>query len=216
MARGLEHLERAERIAFAQLDVEVEPLDLGLPEGAVARRSALEAPAERRPRAFSQIGRAARVIEVVVGERDARDAVPLLRRRPDPLEVAGVRRSRVDHPGGLADEIGIGPRQRHRPRIRGPYPFDPLGKRVLVQAHQSQPAQYRGERPSRRELGRADRVRDGVWRLRLPLPWPGVPHVNSFAVDAGDGIVLFDTGYPRAGRAGGARPSTRSGRPPAR
>ena len=35
----------------------------------------------------------------------------------------------------------------------------------------------------------------GVWRLRLPLPWPGVPHVNAWAVAAGDGIVLFDTGY---------------------
>jgi glyoxylase-like metal-dependent hydrolase (beta-lactamase superfamily II) len=35
---------------------------------------------------------------------------------------------------------------------------------------------------------------DGIWRLRLPLPWPGVPHVNAFAVRAGDGVVLFDTG----------------------
>jgi glyoxylase-like metal-dependent hydrolase (beta-lactamase superfamily II) len=34
----------------------------------------------------------------------------------------------------------------------------------------------------------------GIWRLRLPLPWPGVPHVNAFAVAADDGIVLFDTG----------------------
>jgi glyoxylase-like metal-dependent hydrolase (beta-lactamase superfamily II) len=37
-------------------------------------------------------------------------------------------------------------------------------------------------------------VRDGVFRLRLPLPWPGVPHCNAWAVRAGDGIVLFDTG----------------------
>lgn len=35
----------------------------------------------------------------------------------------------------------------------------------------------------------------GVFRLRLPLPWPGVPHGNAWAVRAGDGIVLFDTGY---------------------
>jgi glyoxylase-like metal-dependent hydrolase (beta-lactamase superfamily II) len=28
----------------------------------------------------------------------------------------------------------------------------------------------------------------------MPLPWPGVPHGNAFAVAAGDGIVLFDTG----------------------
>ena len=27
----------------------------------------------------------------------------------------------------------------------------------------------------KRELGRGERVLPGVWRLRLPLPWPGVP-----------------------------------------
>lgn len=34
----------------------------------------------------------------------------------------------------------------------------------------------------------------GVWRLRLPCPWPGVPHVNAWAISRGDGCVLFDTG----------------------
>jgi glyoxylase-like metal-dependent hydrolase (beta-lactamase superfamily II) len=34
----------------------------------------------------------------------------------------------------------------------------------------------------------------GLWRLRLPLPWPGVPHGNAWAIAAGDGIVLVDTG----------------------
>ena len=33
-----------------------------------------------------------------------------------------------------------------------------------------------------------------MFRLRLPLPWPGVPHCNAWAVAAGDGFVLFDTG----------------------
>jgi glyoxylase-like metal-dependent hydrolase (beta-lactamase superfamily II) len=47
---------------------------------------------------------------------------------------------------------------------------------------------------SRRELGRGERVVPGVYRLRLPLPWPGVPHCNAWAVKAGDGFVLFDTG----------------------
>src|SRR3712207_850679 len=47
----------------------------------------------------------------------------------------------------------------------------------------------------RRELGRGERVLPGVWRLRLPLPWPGVPHGNAWALAAGDGIVLVDTGY---------------------
>jgi len=46
----------------------------------------------------------------------------------------------------------------------------------------------------RRELGRGERVLPGVWRLRLPLPWPGVPHGNAWALAAGDGIVLVDTG----------------------
>ncbi|MDQ3758940.1 MAG: MBL fold metallo-hydrolase [Actinomycetota bacterium] len=47
----------------------------------------------------------------------------------------------------------------------------------------------------RDELGRGERFLPGVWRLRLPLPWPGVPHCNAWALASGDGIVLFDTGY---------------------
>src|SRR5437660_913832 len=50
-----------------------------------------------------------------------------------------------------------------------------------------------------RELGRGDRVLPGVWRLRLPLPWPGVPHVNAWAIAAGSGVVLVDTGLADAG-----------------
>jgi glyoxylase-like metal-dependent hydrolase (beta-lactamase superfamily II) len=46
----------------------------------------------------------------------------------------------------------------------------------------------------RRELGRGERVRPGLWRLRLPLPWPGVPHGNAWAIGSGRGIVLVDTG----------------------
>ncbi|HEU4658298.1 MAG TPA: MBL fold metallo-hydrolase [Capillimicrobium sp.] len=51
----------------------------------------------------------------------------------------------------------------------------------------------------KRELGRGERVLPGVWRLRLPLPWPGVPHGNAWAVAAGDGIVLFDCGIHEPG-----------------
>jgi glyoxylase-like metal-dependent hydrolase (beta-lactamase superfamily II) len=54
----------------------------------------------------------------------------------------------------------------------------------------------------RRELARADRVMGGVWRLRLPLPWPGVPHVNAFAIAAGSGVVLIDTGLAEPGALG--------------
>ena len=52
---------------------------------------------------------------------------------------------------------------------------------------------------SKRELGRGERVLPGVFRLRLPLPWPGVPHCNAWAVSAGDGFVLFDTGMQQPG-----------------
>lgn len=50
-----------------------------------------------------------------------------------------------------------------------------------------------------KELGRGERVVPGVWRMRLPLPWAGVPHGNAWAVAAGDGIVLFDTGMHQPG-----------------
>jgi glyoxylase-like metal-dependent hydrolase (beta-lactamase superfamily II) len=49
------------------------------------------------------------------------------------------------------------------------------------------------------ELGRGERILPGVFRLRLPLPWPGVPHCNAWAVAAGDGVVLFDTGMHQPG-----------------
>jgi glyoxylase-like metal-dependent hydrolase (beta-lactamase superfamily II) len=39
----------------------------------------------------------------------------------------------------------------------------------------------------------------GLWRLRLPLPFPGVPHCNAWALAAGDGIVLVDTGMHEPG-----------------
>jgi glyoxylase-like metal-dependent hydrolase (beta-lactamase superfamily II) len=52
---------------------------------------------------------------------------------------------------------------------------------------------------SRRELGRGERVLRGLYRLRLPLPWPGVPHCNAWAAVSGDGFVLFDTGMHEPG-----------------
>jgi glyoxylase-like metal-dependent hydrolase (beta-lactamase superfamily II) len=51
----------------------------------------------------------------------------------------------------------------------------------------------------KRELGRGERVLPGLWRLRLPLPWPGVPHGNAWAIAAGSGVVLIDTGYYEPG-----------------
>ena len=52
---------------------------------------------------------------------------------------------------------------------------------------------------SKPELGRGERVLPGLFRLRLPLPWPGVPHVNAWAIRAGDGLVLVDSGLDQAG-----------------
>jgi glyoxylase-like metal-dependent hydrolase (beta-lactamase superfamily II) len=48
--------------------------------------------------------------------------------------------------------------------------------------------------PPRRDLGRGERVLPGLWRLRLPLPWPGIPHCNAWAIANGNGFVLVDTG----------------------
>jgi glyoxylase-like metal-dependent hydrolase (beta-lactamase superfamily II) len=50
-----------------------------------------------------------------------------------------------------------------------------------------------------RQLARADRVLPGLWRLRLPLPWRAVPHVNAYAIAAGNGVVLVDTGLHEPG-----------------
>jgi glyoxylase-like metal-dependent hydrolase (beta-lactamase superfamily II) len=52
----------------------------------------------------------------------------------------------------------------------------------------------------RAEAPRTERVLPGVWRLRLPLPWPGVPHGNAWAVEADGGVVMFDTGMGGRGR----------------
>ncbi len=53
-----------------------------------------------------------------------------------------------------------------------------------------------------RELGRGERVLPGLWRLRLPLPWPGVPHCNAWAIASGSGVVLVDTGMHEPGSLG--------------
>ena len=57
-------------------------------------------------------------------------------------------------------------------------------------------------KPTQRVVGRGERVLPGIWRLRLPLPWPGVPHCNAWAIAAGDGVVLVDTGVHEPGSMG--------------
>jgi glyoxylase-like metal-dependent hydrolase (beta-lactamase superfamily II) len=55
-------------------------------------------------------------------------------------------------------------------------------------------------KPTRsREVGRGEKVVPGIWRLRLPLPWPGVPHCNAWALASGPGVVLVDTGMHEPG-----------------
>jgi glyoxylase-like metal-dependent hydrolase (beta-lactamase superfamily II) len=52
----------------------------------------------------------------------------------------------------------------------------------------------------KRNLPRADQIVRGLWRLRLPIVgWPAVPHVNAFAIAAGSGVVLVDTGLAEPG-----------------
>jgi glyoxylase-like metal-dependent hydrolase (beta-lactamase superfamily II) len=50
-----------------------------------------------------------------------------------------------------------------------------------------------------REVGRGEKVVPGLWRLRLPLPFPGIPHCNAWAIAAGSGVVLIDTGMHEPG-----------------
>jgi glyoxylase-like metal-dependent hydrolase (beta-lactamase superfamily II) len=57
-------------------------------------------------------------------------------------------------------------------------------------------------KPTQRVIGRGERVLPGIWRLRLPLPWPGVPHCNAWAIASGDGVVLVDTGAHEPGSMG--------------
>src|SRR6201991_3724977 len=47
---------------------------------------------------------------------------------------------------------------------------------------------------------RTERIQPGIWRLKLPCPWPGVPHGNAWALQRGAGLVLVDTGVGGPGR----------------
>jgi glyoxylase-like metal-dependent hydrolase (beta-lactamase superfamily II) len=37
-------------------------------------------------------------------------------------------------------------------------------------------------------------VVEGLWRLRLPLPWAGNDHVNAYLIERDDGVMLVDCG----------------------
>src|SRR5205823_11124834 len=83
------------------------------------------------------------------------------------------------------------------------------GEKGARSAGHSQPWRARGPDVSsaspqrKRNLPRADQIVRGLWRLRLPIVgWPGVPHVNGFAIAAGSGVVLVDTGLAEPGGLG--------------
>ena len=146
--RGRNRLQGTEAITVAEHNVQLEALCSRLVE---ARRGVgLRGRGERRaaalPKRAGQLG----VIEVTMGESDARNASPLLRRRPHPLHVlTRIGGTGVDHVCGPIDQVGVGTRQSQRARIRGPYPFDPLRKGWLVHAgHRSRLANV-GARPRR-------------------------------------------------------------------
>lgn len=44
------------------------------------------------------------------------------------------------------------------------------------------------------ELSRTFEIAPGLWSLRLPLPWDTITHVNAYAIERDDGIVLVDCG----------------------
>jgi glyoxylase-like metal-dependent hydrolase (beta-lactamase superfamily II) len=44
------------------------------------------------------------------------------------------------------------------------------------------------------ERATASEVAPGIWRLRLPLAWPTIPHVNAYLLAADDGVALVDCG----------------------
>ncbi len=45
-----------------------------------------------------------------------------------------------------------------------------------------------------RARSRAEKIVPGIWRLRVPVPWPGVPHVNAWVIESDHGPTLVDTG----------------------
>src|SRR6185369_6851786 len=50
------------------------------------------------------------------------------------------------------------------------------------------------------EAPRTEKELPGVWRLRLPLPWPGVPHGNAWAIEHDGGVVMVDNGIGGKGK----------------
>ena len=121
------------------------------------------------------------------------DAVDVRRGRPARSSAAGRRARGVAAPRSTRARRAW---SRWSGRRRWPSSFCLLGARHATLCIRC-PADAAPTR--KRELGRGERVLPGVWRLRLPLPWPGVPHCNAWAIAAGDGIVLVDTGMHEPG-----------------
>ena len=147
----------------------------------------LEAPVgERRRRA-----RRRSATHLVAADRPG-DAVDVARARRARSSAAGRRARRARAPRSTRAR-----RAWSRCSARRRWPSrSPLGARRALYAYGPLP----DDRAHTQARGRPRRaLLPGVWRLRLPLPWPGVPHCNAWAVAAGDGIVLFDTGMHEPG-----------------
>src|SRR6185437_7526201 len=103
-----------------------------------------------------------------------------------------VDRPRLPAGGGFVEVVG---------RARGEVPLGDVrraGQGAAVYAA-SITSELMAPPTRQKELGRGERVRPVLWRLRLPLPWPGVPHCNAWAIASGPGIVLVDTGMHEPG-----------------
>ena len=68
------------------------------------------------------------------------------------------------------------------------------------QAGEPSPAVDAPVRPLRQEQEQASEeiteVAPGILRLQLPIALPGLGHVNTYAIEDGDGFALVDPGLP--------------------
>ena len=100
--------------------------------------------------------------------------------------------------GRTARGAAVGP---HCSSLERPLAGEPIGSLPVAETSDQRASEQSSAAPTKRELGRGERVLPGVFRLRLPLPWPGVPHGNAWAVAAGRRGGAVRHGHARAGLA---------------
>ena len=170
------------------------------------------------------------------GDRGGRHDHPPPRGRPRPPALVrppaagAVRAGAAGGEGGARPGGHPQPGRADRPGVPAgalspPFPGRPPAPPPLSLAPRARAARGGGTRgrPASARAGRAPRtiassrtagrLATCVWRL--PLPWPGVPHCNAWALSAGSGVVLVDTGLGGPGRCASSswpcrRPASRS------